>query len=81
MPISPPRDEDANVLKLRDVKAYYETPRAVVKAVDGVTLDVRENEILGIAGESGCGKSTLLRAMYDSLEPPLKIVAARSKRK
>jgi len=65
------------VLKLRDVKAYYETPRAVVKAVDGVTLDVRENEILGIAGESGCGKSTLLRALYDSLEPPLKIVGGK----
>jgi peptide/nickel transport system ATP-binding protein len=65
------------VLKLRDLKAYYETPRAVVKAVDGVTLDVRENEILGIAGESGCGKSTLLRALYDSLEPPLKIVGGK----
>jgi peptide/nickel transport system ATP-binding protein len=65
------------VLKLRDVKAYYETPRAVVKAVDGVTLDVRENEILGIAGESGCGKSTLLRALYDSLQPPLKIVGGK----
>ena len=65
------------MLRLRDVKAYYQTPRAVVKAVDGVTLDVRENEILGIAGESGCGKSTLLRAMYDSLEPPLKIVAGK----
>jgi peptide/nickel transport system ATP-binding protein len=65
------------VLRLRDVKAYYETPRAVVKAVDGVTLDVRENEILGIAGESGCGKSTLLRVLYDSLEPPLKIVAGK----
>ena len=65
------------MLKLRDVKAYYETPRAVVKAVDGVTLDVRENEILGIAGESGCGKSTLLRALYDSLEPPLKIVGGK----
>jgi peptide/nickel transport system ATP-binding protein len=45
--------------------------------VDGVTLDVRENEILGIAGESGCGKSTLLRAMYGALEPPLKIVAGK----
>ena len=65
------------MLKLRDLKAYYETPRAVVKAVDGVTLDVRENEILGIAGESGCGKSTLLRALYDSLEPPLKIVGGK----
>jgi peptide/nickel transport system ATP-binding protein len=77
LPISPPRDEDATVLKLRDVKAYYETPRAVVKAVDGVTLEVRENEILGIAGESGCGKSTLLRTLYDSLEPPLKIVGGK----
>jgi peptide/nickel transport system ATP-binding protein len=65
------------VLRLRDLKAYYETPRAVVKAVDGVTLDVRENEILGIAGESGCGKSTLLRALYGALEPPLKIVAGK----
>jgi peptide/nickel transport system ATP-binding protein len=65
------------VLRLRDVKAYYETPRGIVKAVDGVTLDVRENEILGIAGESGCGKSTLLKALYDALEPPLKIVAGK----
>jgi len=63
------------VLRLRDVKAYYEAPRAIVKAVDGVTLEVRENEVLGIAGESGCGKSTLLRVLYDSIEPPLKLIA------
>jgi peptide/nickel transport system ATP-binding protein len=49
----------------------------VVKAVDGVTLEVGENEILGIAGESGCGKSTLLKVLYGSLEPPLKIVAGK----
>jgi peptide/nickel transport system ATP-binding protein len=63
------------MLRLRDVKAYYETPRATVKAVDGVTLDIRENEILGIAGESGCGKSTLLKVLYDYLQPPLKLVS------
>jgi peptide/nickel transport system ATP-binding protein len=63
------------VLKLRDVKAYYETPKALVQAVDGVTFDVRENEILGIAGESGCGKSTLLKVLYDSMQPPLRIVS------
>jgi len=63
------------VLKLRDVKAYYQTPKAVIQAVDGVTLDVFENEILGIAGESGCGKSTLLKVLYDSVQPPLKIVS------
>ena len=63
------------MLKLRDVKAYYQTPKAVIQAVDGVTLDVFENEILGIAGESGCGKSTLLKVLYDSVQPPLKIVS------
>ncbi len=63
------------MLKLRDVKAYYETPKALVQAVDGVTFDVRENEILGIAGESGCGKSTLLKVLYDSMQPPLRIVS------
>ena len=43
----------------------------MIQAVDGVTLDVFENEILGIAGESGCGKSTLLKVLYDSVQPPL----------
>ena len=45
------------MLRLRDLKCYYQTPRGVVQAVDGVTLDIRQNEVLGIAGESGCGKS------------------------
>ena len=47
----------------------------VVKAVDGVSLEVRENEILGIAGESGCGKSTLIKVMYGALQRPLEIVS------
>jgi peptide/nickel transport system ATP-binding protein len=65
------------MLRLTDVRAYYETPKATVKAVDGVSLEVRENEILGIAGESGCGKSTLLKVLYDSVQPPLKIVSGK----
>ncbi len=65
------------MLRLRDVKAYYETPKALVQAVDGVTLDIRDNEILGIAGESGCGKSTLLKVLYDAVEPPLRIVSGK----
>ncbi|MAS33876.1 MAG: dipeptide/oligopeptide/nickel ABC transporter ATP-binding protein [Anaerolineaceae bacterium] len=63
------------MLKLRDLRAYYDTPKGTVKAVDGVTFDIRENEILGIAGESGCGKSTLLKVLYDYVQPPLRIVS------
>ncbi|MCS7220321.1 MAG: ABC transporter ATP-binding protein [Anaerolineae bacterium] len=65
------------MLTLRDVRAYYETPRGTVKAVDDVSLEVRKNEILGIAGESGCGKSTLLKVMYGYVEWPLKLVSGQ----
>jgi len=40
-----------------------------VKAVDGVSLDVKKGEIFGIAGESGCGKTTLGRAVLRLIEP------------
>ena len=63
------------MLRLRELKCYYHTPRGVVQAVDGVTLDIRPNEVLGIAGESGCGKSTLLKVLYDFVQPPLQIVS------
>ena len=63
------------MLKLRDLRCYYEMPGGAVQAVDGVTFEVRDNEVLGIAGESGCGKSTLLKALYDYIQPPLRIVS------
>jgi len=66
------------VLKTHDIKAYYHTMlfgvKRTVKAVDGVTLSVNENEILGIAGESGCGKSTLLKVLVGLVKPPLNVV-------
>ena len=63
------------MLRLRDLKCHYYTPRGVVQAVDGVSFEIRPNEVLGIAGESGCGKSTLLKVLYDYIQPPLRIVA------
>jgi methyl coenzyme M reductase system subunit A2 len=48
------------ILKVREVKKYYfSIDKGVVKALDGVSFDVREREIFGIIGLSGAGKTTL----------------------
>jgi peptide/nickel transport system ATP-binding protein len=46
-------------LQVDDLKVYYRTLHGDVRAVDGVTFDIADGEIMGLAGESGCGKSSL----------------------
>jgi peptide/nickel transport system ATP-binding protein len=57
------------LLELRGLTVEYGGARAV----DGIDLDIREGEILGLAGESGCGKTTVANAVMQILRPPGRI--------
>jgi len=61
------------LLKVRDLSVEYVLERAVINAVDHVSLDLAAGEFLAIVGESGCGKSTLLFAIAQLLYPPAAI--------
>ncbi len=64
-----------NLLTVKDLKIYYPVSGKLfghpeyVKAVDGVSFEVRKGEVFGIVGESGCGKSTLGRGICKLEEP------------
>ena len=57
------------ILQTKNLKKYYKTGENVVKAVDGVNLEVERGEYLAIVGKSGSGKSTLLH-LIGGLEKP-----------
>ncbi|WP_130862346.1 ABC transporter ATP-binding protein [Bacilliculturomica massiliensis] len=62
------------LLEIRDLKQYYpvrtkEQRKTFVKALDGVSFQVKEGEVFGIVGESGCGKSTMGLTICKLIEP------------
>ena len=63
------------LLQLRDLKKHFRLPAApfteapILRAVDGVDLELMQGETLGLVGESGCGKSTLARTVIRLHDP------------
>lgn len=64
---------DTPLLQVRDLKVYYHVEAGAVKAVDGVTFDLRSGVKMGLVGESGSGKSTMALAMMRMIKAPGKI--------
>jgi peptide/nickel transport system ATP-binding protein len=67
---NPAPDRKPPLLKVTNLKAYLYLKRGVVRAVDGVDLEVAQGETLGIVGESGSGKTMTSLAMLQLLPKP-----------
>jgi len=70
----PPNTTNGSILKIERLKVHFPIERTildtvlakpikVVKAVDDVSLDIREDEVIGLVGETGCGKSTIAKTI------------------
>ncbi len=71
----------APLLQVRDLATHFFMRAGVVKAVDGVSFDLGEGEILGLVGESGSGKSMTGYSLLGLIDPPGRIVAGSIKLK
>jgi peptide/nickel transport system ATP-binding protein len=68
--LMPPKE----ILRIENLKTYFDTFAGLVKAVDGVSIEVREGETLGLVGESGSGKSVTAFSILRIVPRPGKII-------
>ena len=67
--------ERTPLLEVRDLRVEFPTRRGTLVAVNGVSFDIKEGEVLGVVGESGAGKSLTGSAVIGLLEPPGRIAS------
>ncbi len=58
------------ILQVRDLRVTFRTEQGMVRAIDGVSFDVEEGEVLGLVGESGSGKTVTLLAVMGLITDP-----------
>ena len=65
------------LLEVKKLETHYFTRMGIAQAVSDVSLDVNDNEFLGVVGESGCGKSTLAYSILNLIPEPGRIVSGQ----
>ena len=70
-------ESDDKLIQIRNLKTYFYTEEGVVKAVDGISLDIYKNEVLGLVGETGCGKSVTALSILNLVRAPGKIIEGK----
>jgi oligopeptide/dipeptide ABC transporter ATP-binding protein len=63
----PPKGTGEALLEIQNLRVHFRTERGIVRAVDGIDLQIRPNRTLGVVGESGCGKSVMALAILGLL--------------
>jgi oligopeptide/dipeptide ABC transporter ATP-binding protein len=66
-----------SMLSIRELRTHFFTDRGVVKAVDGVSLDLKRGESLGVVGESGSGKTVTFLSVLKLIQHPGRIVGGQ----
>jgi oligopeptide/dipeptide ABC transporter ATP-binding protein len=74
LPFRRPSADPGPVLEVRDLTVEFDSPAGPLRAVDGVSFDLRRGETLGLVGESGCGKTTTILGLLRLLPPGGRIV-------
>ncbi len=66
--------ESGKILSVRDLRVSFRTERGLIRAIDGVSFDVTDGEILGVVGESGSGKTVSLLAVMGLINDPNAVI-------
>ncbi len=67
-------NDKKTLLSIRNLKTYFVMDEGTAKAVDGVSFDVHEGQVVGVVGESGCGKSVTIKSVLRIVQKPGRIV-------
>lgn len=67
-----------DILQVKDLKTYFYTSRAVVKAVDGISFNIEKGNVFGIVGESGSGKTLTALSLLRLVSEPGKIIGGQA---